>query len=267
VRGYKNLASMLVDLGELGPSRALHERGRDAALSFGDRFNVGWFDVELALQDWYRGNWDPALATLESFLAEVDAGESHYMAAQAYWVRARIRAGRGDVRGAREDAARSLGFGRRSRESQVLLPALAVSALVAAVAGDVDGVASLAADVEALVPAERFAGPWALELASALVLVDVPDRFPVWATLARTRWGEATEALLGGDAARAASVCAEIGSAVDEAFARTRAAEALVAAGRLSEAERELARARAVYRDAGATLWLRRAEGVLAESA
>jgi hypothetical protein len=71
-------------------------------------------------------------------------------------------------------------------------------------------------------------------------------------------------ALAAGDAARAARLYAEIGSQPDEAHARVRAAEALLAAGHRGEAERELEQARDFFRRVRADAHLRAAEELLA---
>ncbi|CAN5280376.1 hypothetical protein BH20ACT13_BH20ACT13_19370 [soil metagenome] len=56
----------------------------------------------------------------------------------------------------------------------------------------------------------------------------------------------------------------ETGSRTDEAEARLRSGGALLAAGRRSEGEAEMARALAFYNEVGATYFVRRAEGLLA---
>ena len=58
----------------------------------------------------------------------------------------------------------------------------------------------------------------------------------------------------------------EIGSLPDEALARLRAAEKLVAAGRHAEADEQLARALAFWRSVRATRYIREGEALLAEA-
>jgi thioredoxin-like negative regulator of GroEL len=65
----------------------------------------------------------------------------------------------------------------------------------------------------------------------------------------------------------AAEIYADIGALPDEAHARLRAAEALVAAGRRAEADAQLQQALAFYRSVGATGYIREAEGLFAASA
>jgi thioredoxin-like negative regulator of GroEL len=70
-------------------------------------------------------------------------------------------------------------------------------------------------------------------------------------------WTEAARAYLDHDFAGAAEILARTGAKPDEAEARLRAAERLVAEGRRSEADEELARALDFYRSVGATRYLR----------
>jgi hypothetical protein len=66
---------------------------------------------------------------------------------------------------------------------------------------------------------------------------------------APTRWLKAGAAMAAGRLEEAADRYAEIGSPPDEAFARLRAAERLLAASRRSEANQQLERAMAFYRE------------------
>jgi len=68
---------------------------------------------------------------------------------------------------------------------------------------------------------------------------------------------------LGGDYAEAAELFAQMGTRPNEAYARLRAAETLVAAGRPAEADEQLEMALAFFRSVGATRYLREAEALL----
>jgi hypothetical protein len=80
-------------------------------------------------------------------------------------------------------------------------------------------------------------------------------------------WLDAGFAILDERYADAALALNRIGNVADEAYARLRAAEQLVAAGRSAEASAELDRALAFYRSVGATRYIREAEALLAASA
>ena len=58
-----------------------------------------------------------------------------------------------------------------------------------------------------------------------------------------------------------------MGNRTDEAYARLRAAKALIAKGRRPEADAELHHALAFYRSVGATRFIREGEALLAQTA
>jgi class 3 adenylate cyclase len=84
---------------------------------------------------------------------------------------------------------------------------------------------------------------------------------------APTRWFQAAAAMAAGRFAEAADRFAEIGSLPDEAFARLRAAERLLAVGARTEGGAQLKRALAFFRQVGAGGYLSRAEALVAASA
>ena len=75
------------------------------------------------------------------------------------------------------------------------------------------------------------------------------------------------EILDDGELERAAEMFVQIGSMPDEARARLRAAEQLVASGRRAEADEQLQRSLAFWRSVGATRYIREGEALLAQSA
>jgi thioredoxin-like negative regulator of GroEL len=83
----------------------------------------------------------------------------------------------------------------------------------------------------------------------------------------RVSWTDATRAYARGEFVIAADVLAEIGTKPDEAEARLRAAERLVAEGRRAEADEQLHAALAFYRSVSALHYVRECEALLAESA
>ena len=70
-----------------------------------------------------------------------------------------------------------------------------------------------------------------------------------------------------GDLHRAADICADMEARTEEAADRLLLSEALVEAGRRSEADVELQRALALYGDVGATRYLRQGQALRAASA
>ena len=113
-----------------------------------------------------------------------------------------------------------------------------------------------------------WAPAFLIELAYVLHRFGRGDDF-VRATAAAyaTPWLESARAISGGDFVRAADVLAGIGSRPDEAYARLRAAEALLVEGRRAGADEQLAPALEFFRSVRATRYLAHAERLLASSA
>jgi hypothetical protein len=82
-----------------------------------------------------------------------------------------------------------------------------------------------------------------------------------------TPWVQAASAICSGELRRATDLLDEIGYRTGEAYARLREAKQLVEEGRHAEADMELSRALAFYREVGATTYVREGEALLAESA
>jgi hypothetical protein len=70
-----------------------------------------------------------------------------------------------------------------------------------------------------------------------------------------------------GDFGRSAEIYEEIGSLPDEAFARLRAAEALIREGDRAQGDEQLQRALGFYRSVDATAYIRDGEALLARTA
>jgi hypothetical protein len=105
--------------------------------------------------------------------------------------------------------------------------------------------------------------------AVVLTALDRPDELEELArsAIVSTRWLDAAQAYAAGRFEEAAAIHADIGCIPEEAFARLRAAEALVDEGRRAEADAQLEQALTFYRSVGATAYIREAESLFAASA
>jgi hypothetical protein len=164
-----------------------------------------------------------------------------------------------------------LAFARNAKDPQALYPSLAFRARTLLSSGSVE-----AADRQASELLTRLhEDPWTLnvdwlpDLAVVLEQRGRGDQLLEVAARARLRtpWLEATMAFASGDPERAAAVYARIDARPDEAFARLRAAERLLAGGRPVEAAAQGKLAMAFYRQAGATAYLHASEALLVASA
>jgi len=264
VRSCANLATSLVELGQLERAWVVYERGRTAATGFGDAHGLRWLAAERPYELYWRGAWDEALEAAESLLREDDAGYGGYAGSS---VRAWIRIARGDHAGALEDSATALGFARRAKDPAALCPGLALRARVLAEVGRTDEAAPLA-DEAAAEGSGRGVLPsfWTADLADVLHQLGRRGGLPADAR-AGSRWLVAAHHLLSGSHADAAAAYAAIGARPEEARARLRTSTTLAANGNLDAAHEELERARAFYHEVGAEAYARAADSLVVAGA
>jgi hypothetical protein len=173
-------------------------------------------------------------------------------------LRALIELTRDRTAAASADAERGVAVASRSGDPQSLAPSLCARAMVRLVEGRLREAVTDFED--ALAIGERLAG--ALNVGGALptfawLAVDLErgrQIEPVVAAAPSRRWADAARAIVGGDAATAADLLAEIGHRPAEAYARLRAGG------------EHIARALAFYQAVGATRYVREAEALLAAS-
>jgi hypothetical protein len=218
----------------------------------------------------WEGRWAEALETADGFIRDVEGGRSHYMETGCRHIRGLLKLARGDREAALVDAVRGTEAARLADDPQSLHPALAFEARARVAVGDHARAHALADELidrwrsqGVRPPHESVDGAWALrELGRTDEFIEVLER-----ARSQTPWHDAARRIATSDLAGAAEGYREIGSVPDEAFARLRAAEELVRAGKRSEADRQLRLALPVFVQLGATAWAAEAEALLAESA
>jgi tetratricopeptide (TPR) repeat protein len=259
---YGNLADMRRYFGSLEDSAKLHAAGERAAERFGIPIQVRRFRAEQAIDLYYTGAWDEALAHLEEYLDAVQTGSPHRGVGEAWLNRGRIRLARGDAEGAWEDARAALEFARETGEPWDLFPALAFHARAAAESAPDQVDASVTELLSSLAAGQPFWG--AASLPDVLAVADAERQRELGSLLdaARpsTRWYEAAGAMIDGDYVRAAETYAAVGSRPDEAVARLEVAKRSSSTADGGRGEDELARALAFFRSVGARAYLREAE-------
>ena len=260
MRSLGNLASSLLDLGQIAEARETLEEAAAEAQRFGSIWYRDWLAPERAGYMYYEGEWDQALAQIGDLLAEIQGGGlTSFMESANLTKRAFIRVARGDVAGAVEDAERALEVARVAKVPQLLHPALAGLAAVRSEIGNLEEASGLVDELFANwrahpVLASAF---WLIEVAYALVPLGRGAELEegLGRVKARSQWAEAARAYVSGELAASADILAEIGSKPDEAYARLRSGN-----------DADVRRALEFYRSVGATRYLDEGESMLATS-
>jgi tetratricopeptide (TPR) repeat protein len=268
-RCLNNLGVMLVTSGRVRESDA----AITAAVAAADRFGlgpIGWFARANRTNDMCRaGHWDEALHEIDAVLEAAKRFEAQGVERIALQARLMIRLGRGDWRGAEDDSLRMFELARPPADPQARLPAVGLRVCVLVLTGralEAEALGEQLLELIGTVPLPFFGG---IEATVGARCVGI-ERWLGAATAAspwRTPWLEAIEELLRGDPRRAAEIYAAMPAPKDEAFARLEAGKALVAAGEVDAARRQLEAALAFYRRVGATRYVAEAEALLAAPA
>jgi DNA-binding SARP family transcriptional activator/class 3 adenylate cyclase len=267
---HANLASVLIALGDLARGFELQAKGQEAAERFGLASVVRYFSAERTFQDYCQGRWDAALADAERFIAEAEAGSPHFTEPTCRLVRGLIRLARGDFPGALADATTAADLTTQSGHVEALLPALAFHARALLDNGRRQEAGARASELLAVLASRGVSpGPdWPGQLAVVLHALGRGGELLelVASVTAPTPWLQAA-AMAAGRFEQAADIYAQIGSLPDEAFARLRAAEQLLNAGRRADGNAQLQQALGFYRQVRASAYVREAEALLAASA
>jgi class 3 adenylate cyclase/tetratricopeptide (TPR) repeat protein len=269
VRAYSNLASHLAGLGELERSFAMNAEARELAKRFGLGEMTRKMEAERVWELYVRGRWEEALALADELIADFEE-KPYFMEGACRQVRGCMRLAFGDLDGAQADATRAIELARVAKDPQLVLPALAFGAR-AFCGTDPRRADELAGELlaEWRSTAWNFPAEWLVDLGAALVVVDRLDELleAAGGVSVRTPWLEAAIAFGAGEFRRAAEIYDAVGHGPEAAYARLRAAEALVGEGRRAEADAELQRSLAFWRSVGATAYIREGEALLAASA
>ncbi len=261
-RAYNNLGAFVWVLGDFRRACTLFDEAVAEGERFGDAYTANYSRIIQTMQLLRKGEWDVGLQRADEFLAACEKGESHYLESDIRRARAECRLARDDVDGAVQDLRMALPAARRAGDPQVLVPALVTAARVYVEVGKLDEARTLTREAAGVAPPNWHLGDlawFAEELECREELLGRLERMQL-----QTKWGDATRAILAGDLFVAAEIYLEIGDLMEEAFARLRAAEQLVAEGRRAEADEQLQRSLAFWRSVGATRYIRTGEALLA---
>jgi class 3 adenylate cyclase/tetratricopeptide (TPR) repeat protein len=264
-----NMASMFFQLGYLKKAEEMRSRARAINERFGipgfERWSLGE-DVESFYQ---RGRWDEAATISKQWLE--DLGPSgHYLEATVRVYRSQLSFARDDVDAAVQEGELSLQRARVVKDPQVLEPILAWWAFLtlnlgrqADAADSLDELLTEWGGVHCGYANGAVAPAWV-----AHALGRGPEVEPTLKPRAPMNlWANAALHIVRGEFTAAADIIDQIGSLPDAAYARLRAAHALVDAERRAEADEQLGRALTFYRSVGAARYVREAEALPAATA
>jgi class 3 adenylate cyclase/tetratricopeptide (TPR) repeat protein len=266
-RAYYNLAGVILDDGDIEHATALYEQAVGVAERFGNAAMREQARAMLGPMLFISGRWDEARQLIDELLERYAASGGHYLEGGFVSGRAMLRAARGEASGAAADAERAMALARVANDPQAVVPVFGRALRAYVTLGRIQESTRIADGViEAW--GSRTSGyfgdfAWIAEaigrVAEIRALIEAAPR--------RTQFTEAELAILAGDHLSAAEVFERAGWRSDEAEARLRAAEQLVAGGRRAEADVQLQAALAFFRSVGATFYVRRGEKLLAASA
>jgi hypothetical protein len=220
---------------------------------FGLRQQLRWVVGEEAVVEYWRGDWETALARANEFISEVEGGSPHYVETACRWVRGTIRLARGAAADADEDSARMLELGREQKDLQALVPGLAHRASTLIRLGRSAEAAELVDEVLGL-PLHYSSF---IDLAWALADLHRGGEFVERAEdFHPSPWRSVALKIAAGRFETAADLLADMGDVSDEAYARLR-----------SGRDEQVQRALEFYRSVGATRYIEEGEALLAATA
>ena len=148
VNAYGNLAENVWQIE--GPAAALDLYR--AGIDFGERrglaFKTRWVEGEMLWSLFDLGGWDELLEQAERLISSDEAYGGSQVGIMALTYRARVLVLRGQTAEAASARERFLAAARQSGDRQVLVPALAVAALIDLAAGELRGAVELIEDLE-----------------------------------------------------------------------------------------------------------------------
>jgi class 3 adenylate cyclase len=266
-RGYNNLAQQCRVAGDLERANAALLEGRRWNLEFGYTDGLLWLAAEEADLAYLRGEWDDAVQRSDEYLAQLAGFAGHYQLSNVRRVRAVLALARRGPSDALAESEVSLAAARRSKDPQAELPSLACHLTVLIAADRRDEAREVADELLGL---RDTGGTWPswypiVELAWGFVDVGLGDEAAaIRDRAARERsWPRAARAIGRGELSDAAEILSATGARPLEAYTRLRAAEALAAEDRRSEAVAQLQPALAFYRSVGASWYVRQGERLL----
>lgn len=216
-RALGNLSCGLARAGLLGELADVRSEGTVSAAKYGDIVAARMLRGTAVVEHYWAGEWAAALDQAGRLLAE---SGPNWLPLRASWhmVRGRSALTSGDLAGAEDAAALSLGVARRLNDPQDLCPALAFSARAAHASGRKDEARGLVEELLNLLAGRTMLPDIGADF--PIVLADLGYTEPALEDVRPSPWRTAAMAFLAGNRGEAADEYRRIGSRPDELQAR-----------------------------------------------
>jgi tetratricopeptide (TPR) repeat protein len=266
LRATGNLASVLLNQGQLRRATELHLEALQIAKDIGYQEPTQWLSAELAVDRELAGTWDEARAMVDELIPGY-ADSPFWIEPQTRVCRARMLIAEGDVAQALADAERGVELVAEGRSFQSLCDPLAFRARLHAELGELHDARRLIGELLDIWTETRSAylDQWVLDAWYAAWRSNDEARFGATIrAMPPNPWVAAAASLLSHDFDSAASRLDEMEAVSCAALARLWASEWLLDQGRRSEALGFLERSLAFWQAVGASAYTRRGELLLA---
>jgi class 3 adenylate cyclase/tetratricopeptide (TPR) repeat protein len=267
VAGALNNLTVFLDTVDMQYVDELNRQAQREAERFGDATLLRFLRGNSIASLWILGKWDEAMSIADDFIAECEQGSPNILEGPARLFRGYMTLARGRVEAAFSDFRRGLELAREafSSDREILVPALVRNAWAHLQVGQVDEARDAFKEALPHLLENPRARPW-MVAEVAFALGDTSGVREALLELPPDAGRLGMVAVLDGDFAAATEHYAAANLLLFEAEARIRRAEQLFSEGHSAAGESEIAKALAFYRPIGATLFVERAETLLAEA-
>jgi tetratricopeptide (TPR) repeat protein len=266
LRATGNLASVLVNVGQLQRAVELHREALELSRELGFEEPIRWLSTEIAIDLELVGAWGDARAMVDELILGY-AESPFWIEPQTRVCRARMAIAAGDVARAAADADRAVELVQEGRSFQSSCDPLAFRARLHAELEELDAAQRVVGDLLGEWEENRsgYLDAWVLEAWYAVWRAGGEERLgAAISSMPPNPWLAAAASMIDREFARAVAYLDEMGAASCVALARLWAAECLVEHARTKEAARFLEPSLAFWRSVGASAYTRRGELLLA---
>jgi tetratricopeptide (TPR) repeat protein len=266
LRATGNLASVLVNVGQLQRAVELQREGLELSRELGFEEPIRWLSTEIAISSELVGAWGEARAVVDELIAGY-AESPFWIEPQTRVCRARMAVAAGDVAHAVADADRAVELVREGRSFQSSCDPLSFRARLHAELDELDAAKRVVGELLDDWEENRsgYLDAWVLEAWYAARRTGEEERLDAAiGSMSPNVWLAAAASMIERHFGDAVTQLDEMGAASCAALARLWAAEWLVEHGRTAQATPFLEHSLGFWRSVGASAYTRRGESLLA---